>query len=174
MSRYAERTSVSSDKSRAEIEQTLRRYGADAFGYGWDGSRAVISFRADNRTIRFLLPLPDPNSREFTHTPVSKERRSDANREAAYEQAVRQRWRALALCIKAKLEAVQAGIVDFESEFLAHIVLPQGHTVGEWLRPQLDNAYESGTMPSLLPGVGPAALTLPSSNGAVEAEVVDS
>lgn len=36
MSRYAENTSVSSDRSRAEIEQILARYGAEQFMYGWD------------------------------------------------------------------------------------------------------------------------------------------
>jgi hypothetical protein len=33
MSRYAEKTNVPSDKSRAEIESTLRRYGAEGFIY---------------------------------------------------------------------------------------------------------------------------------------------
>lgn len=31
---YAENTSVSSEKSRAEIERTLQKYGADQFMYG--------------------------------------------------------------------------------------------------------------------------------------------
>ena len=41
----------------------------------------------------------------------------------------RQRWRALNLAIKAKLEAVESGIVTFDQEFLAHIVGPSGQTV---------------------------------------------
>jgi hypothetical protein len=40
-----------------------------------------------------------------------------------------------------------------KEEFLAHIVLPIGKgTVGDWLMPQIDKAYESGKMPPLLPG----------------------
>jgi len=35
VSRYAEGTSVPADRSRAEIERTLTRYGADQFAYGW-------------------------------------------------------------------------------------------------------------------------------------------
>ena len=31
---YAQQTQVSTDKSRAEIERTLQRYGADQFMYG--------------------------------------------------------------------------------------------------------------------------------------------
>lgn len=65
--------------------------------------------------------------------------------------AERQRWRALALVIKAKLEAVEAGITEFEEEFLAHIVLPNGGTVGQFMLPQVATAYETGQMPPLLP-----------------------
>jgi hypothetical protein len=34
MARYASNTDVPSDRSRAEIERTLVRYGADEFMYG--------------------------------------------------------------------------------------------------------------------------------------------
>lgn len=152
MSRYAERTTVSSDRSRAEIETTLRRYGATAFAYGWDGDSAQIGFRLGSRAIRFNLPMPDRGADEFRYTPGRRLRRSPDQWERAYEQAVRQRWRGLALVIKAKLEAVEAGIATLESEFLAHIALPSGATVGEWVAPQLDAVYGSGQMPALLPG----------------------
>lgn len=151
MPRYAERTEVSSDKSRAEIERTLRRYGAGAFAYGWVGNEAQIMFEMAGRRVQFRLPLPDPTDKKFTKTPTGRER-GDAAAEREYEQAVRQRWRALALVIKAKLEAVEAGITTVEEEFLAHIVLPDGRTVGEWTRPQLQEVYASQQMPALLPG----------------------
>jgi hypothetical protein len=64
---------------------------------------------------------------------------------------VRQRWRALALVIKAKLEAVEAGITIFEEEFLAHIVLPDGRTAGEYMVPQIEESYRTKQMPPLLP-----------------------
>ena len=60
---------------------------------------------------------------------------------------------ALALVIKAKLEAVAAQISTVEEEFLAHICLPDGSTVGDWAAPQLAIAYERGSMPALMPGV---------------------
>ncbi len=124
-----------------------------SFLYGWQKSDAIIGFQAHGRMIRFLLPLPDRQSREFTHTPTRNHRRSDAQIAAAYEQAVRQRWRALALVIKAKLEAVEAGITSFEDEFLAHTLLPNGSTVGDWAAPQLEKAYASGAMPAMLPAL---------------------
>lgn len=152
MSRYAENTSVSSEKSRAEIEATLRRYGASQFMYGWDATSAVIVFQAHGRRVKFVLPMPDQNADEFRLTPGRKLERTTDQVLAAWEQACRQRWRALALVIKAKLEAVEAGITVFDDEFLAHMMLPNGSTVGEWARPQLAAVYESGTMPALLPG----------------------
>ncbi len=145
--RYAQNTSVPVEKSRAEIESILQRYGATQFVSGWSlegETRSTIQFRFDGRVIRFLLPLPDPKSDEFTRTPARRNRRSPAEAQAAWEQACRQRWRALALAIKAKLEAVEAGISEFESEFLAHIVDPQtGRTVGEVVRPQLAASYDA-------------------------------
>lgn len=154
MTRYAENTQVPSEKSRAEIERDLRRHGATAFTYGWDKAEAVVMFEISDRRILFRLPMPDRNERRFTHTPAKGQRRSDDAIEAAYEQGIRQRWRALALVIKAKLEAVEAGIVTLETEFLAHIVLPDGSTVGEHAIPNIAIAYESGGMPALMPGRG--------------------
>jgi hypothetical protein len=153
MSRYAENTSVSSERSRAEIEQTLSRYGADGFMYGWDGGTAVLAFHMHGRRIRFDLQMPERNAEEFTKTETGRDR-SAAQAAKAWEQACRQRWRALALVIKAKLEAVESGITMFEEEFLAHIVLPNGGTVGGWMLPQVKDAYQSGQMPPLLPKPG--------------------
>ena len=151
MAQYAENTQVPSERSRGEIERTLQRYGADQFMYGWQNTEAVIAFRADGRNVQFRLPMPSRQDPEFTLTPTGRER-SASQADAEFEKAIRQRWRALALVIKAKLEAVEAGITEFESEFLAHILLPDGTTVGSWARPQLAHAYTTGAMPALLPG----------------------
>lgn len=148
---YAQDTKVTSDKSRTEIERTLRRYGADEFQYGWNATEARVGFAIANRRVLFRLPMPDRNHRDFTLTPTGRERSYTAA-EAEYEQAVRQRWRALALVIKAKLEAVEAGITTVEQEFLAHILLPDGTTVGENVAPRLALAYETNQTPALLAG----------------------
>lgn len=150
---YAENTSVSTEKSRAEIERTLQRYGADQFMYGWDQEKAVIGFRMSGRQIKFLLPMPAKQDRKFTHTERGKLRSSDAAYKS-WEQACRQKWRAMSLVIKAKLEAVEAGIAIFEDEFMANIVLPNGSTVSQFMLPQINKAYDSGTMPQMLPDLG--------------------
>lgn len=150
--RYAENTSVSSEASRSEIERTLQRYGASSFGYGWEDDIALIAFKLSGRSIKFVLRMPDRNSRQFTHTPVRDLPRYKDDAQAEWEKACRQRWRALALVVKAKLEAVEAGITTVENEFLSATMLPSGETIGEWVGPQVDEVYRTGGMPSLLPG----------------------
>lgn len=153
MTRYAANTEVSSTKSRDEIERTLQRYGADQFMYGWQADGPVVAFAMQERRVKFILPLPSREDPQFTEY-VSRGKEWLRTPEAAaklYEQAVRQRWRALALVIKAKLEAVETGISEFEDEFLANIVLPDGSTAGQWMRPQIAIAYEKGDMPAMLP-----------------------
>ena len=148
MSRYASQTSVSSEKSRAEIEATLTRYGATGFMYGWADQSAVVMFQMADRRVKFLLPLPDRET--FKRTPGGRRERDMDGQMAALDQAVRQRWRALLLIIKAKLEAVESQITEFEDEFMAHIVMPDGRTVSEHVRPSIATAYKTGKVPPLL------------------------
>jgi hypothetical protein len=152
MSRYAENTTVSTDRSRGEIESTLRRYGADQFVSGWDAYKAMLGFRVHERHVRFELPMPDRDDPVFTQTPSGRWARSSKQQDEAYEQEVRRRWRALNLAVKAKLEAVETGIASFDDEFLAYLVLPGGATVGQVLGDgRLDAAIASGSLPALLP-----------------------
>jgi hypothetical protein len=154
MPTYANQTSVSTMKSRDEIERTLVRYGAEQFMHGWDADKAIIAFQANGRRVKFVLPLPSRDDRAFTHTPSTKKRRTPAAAEEAWEQGCRQRWRALALVIKAKLEAVEAGITEFDSEFAMHILLPDGSTVQDHVLPAIDEAYATGSMPHSLLAIG--------------------
>ena len=148
MQRYAQNTMVSSEKSRAEIESTLARFGASAFAYATKHSEAVIRFQAEGRVILFRLELPDRLAPEYTNRTHGGKVRPDKLPEAEafqkWEMACRQKWRELALLIKAKLVGTQGGISVFEDEFMAHIVMPDGKTVSQHMRPQIENAYKSG------------------------------
>lgn len=154
MGRYAEGTSVSVDRTRGEIEDALRRFGADAVSVGYEGLTAFIMFRAHGRFIRLTLALPDPQDRAFTDTPSGRWARSAVEAQKAYDAERRRRWRSLGLLVKAKIAAIQDGIAEFETEFLAHVVLPSGETVAEHARPAIKAAYDTGKMPRLLPPMG--------------------
>lgn len=149
--KYASQTSVSVEKSQAEIQRILQRYDAKQYMQGWDQERAVVAFVLNDKQVRFVIPLPDKNDDEFWYTEAAGKKRTEAAAHKQWEQSCRQKWRALCLIIKAKLEAVESGISVFEEEFMAHIVLPDGSTVGEYMLPQIEASYETGTMPPMLP-----------------------
>lgn len=146
---YAVTTSVSVEKTRAEIESTLARYGATRFAYATEDKRAQIMFVINGMGVRFELPLPDRSEDRFWLTPSRQNRRQDADAYKQWEQACRSLWRALLLCIKAKLEACEAKITSFEAEFLAHIVIPGGGTFGDMAIPQIREMRDSGRPPQL-------------------------
>jgi hypothetical protein len=156
---YAKGTEVAVEKTELEIKQTLKRYGATSFASFEAPGSALIAFEMQGRRVAFRLPLPQAGDRQFqklkstnqyTDTP---EKRAKASA-AALDQACRERWRSLLLCIKAKLESVEAGIETFEDAFLAHIQMPDGLTVGEHVRPRLKQVYDGGEMKPLLPAPG--------------------
>ena len=149
MSKFASQTNVTVEKSRAEIEREIMRFGANGFTSGWQDDRALIEFAYKSKKIRFVLQLP--SREEFTRQPARSrglwtERRIDE----AWDQAKRSRWRSLALIVKAKLVAVTDGVHTFETEFMPHIVMPDDKTVAEHVAPFIEQGYLSGVTPKLL------------------------
>jgi hypothetical protein len=135
---YAQGTKVAVENSRAEVERYVRKRGATSFGTMTTSESSVLLFEARGRRIKFEIPVPKiarPDDRD------AEERR---------------RWRCLVLSVKAKFEAVDSGIVTFEEEFLAHIVVPgTGESVGKWIAPQIAAAYDRGA--HMMPLLGPAS-----------------
>lgn len=153
MGSYAVNTTVPVEKSKTEIEHTLERYGASEFVYGVKPDRAMVGFVLKGRSIRFTLPLLTKDNEKFRKTAAGRERHVRAGTLAYqdWERDCRQRWRALGLAIKAKLEAVESGIASIEDEFLGYMVLPNGDTFSEWATPQLPKLMKH-EMPKLLAG----------------------
>ena len=60
------------------------------------------------------------------------------------------RWRAMILVVKAKLESVETGISTFQEEFMAHIIMANGKTIGENILPRLLESSRDGKHPALL------------------------
>ena len=152
---YATNTTVSVEKSEAEIKRNLLRHGADQIGVMQGDEGAMVMFRMNGRTYRFALRLPMRDDKEYTHYVHGRSRRPVARSEEAaerfWEQACRSHWRALNLVIKAKLEAVDAGIVTFEDEFMPHAMVNPKQTLGEIMKPQLEAYYAEGKPPAGLP-----------------------
>jgi len=85
------------EKTRFEIEAMMRKRGADQFFSGGMEDKAALAFRLNGRHLRFMLPL-GPKLTAQQH---------------------RSRWRALYLVIKARLQAIDLGIMTIEALFSA-------------------------------------------------------
>jgi hypothetical protein len=134
--RYAADTEVPVEKSKRQVEALLKSHGAEAYHTGWDAARDVIEFAWCGKQIRFVLKRPTLASFAVSDRGFL---RTTRQQQAAFEQAERQRWRALYLVVRAKLEAVEAGLAIFEEEFMAFIVVPgRNQTLGEVLVPRIE------------------------------------
>ncbi len=122
---YAEKTKVPVGQSKSEIEKLVKKYGAVAFGIMERSNEASIVFTMNDRNVLFRVDLPEN------------------------DQAVKSMWRALLLTIKGKLESAERGIETFEDAFLANVVMPDGRTVSETTKPQIEQSYKGNNVPLL-------------------------
>ena len=134
--KYAVDTKVPVNQTRIEIETTLAKFGATGFAFAMFEGNATIIFECAGRRVRFVLPLGKDSS------------------EAKTARLHRERWRALFLTIKSRLVSIDTNIETFEDAFMSHIVMPDGSTVGERLKPQIADHYKGNKM-------GPLMLTGP-------------
>jgi hypothetical protein len=153
--KFAEGTDTPVAKTRAELEDMLSKFGAEATAVFNKPDMAMIAFEMHGRRILMKLALPDPGAREFTHGRVNQTRaevrRSPEAARARHERACRQKWRALLLAVKAKLVSVTEGVETFEDAFMAHVVMPDGQTVSDHISERIASAYKQETMVPLLP-----------------------
>jgi hypothetical protein len=130
---YADKTKVPVDRSRAEIEKMIHKHGCSQYGTAvdYETGKVRVQFRSrEGRVVRIEMEMPRD------------------------EQKRRTKWRALCLVLKAKLESVASKITTFDDEFMPHIVMPDGQTVGQHVRPAIISAYTDGKMPRLLLDAG--------------------
>lgn len=145
---FAQTTEVPVGRSRSELEDMLRRYGADEFASGWQTGKARIQFRIKGRNVRLEVPMPV--LKDVPEKSEGGRRMNLEQREKRLQQLERQRWRAIVLLTKSRLEAVAIGIETIETAFLSGFVTPNGQTVGELLRGQLDKVIAEGGKVKLL------------------------
>ena len=163
---YAEGTSVPVDRSKGEIDALLSKHGATQRGIVADDAdgRAMVAFVIGGRHYRLDLPMPklsdmpDPTKGTWQlpkGTAVharwnawSPEQRR-AHLRDQLDQRCRERWRAVVLMLKAKLELVRIGVSTVEKEFMSDLVI-RGRTVGQMLEEQMEQLLQ-GEAPRLLP-----------------------
>ncbi len=142
MRKYAANTNVTAERSQAEIQSMLLKYGCTSFGFVRRPRQILIGFELRNLRFEMSISLPDPNSDEFTKTATGRARRN--HDDALYEQEVRRLYRSLCLLIKAKIVSINEKTAKFEDEFLAYMVTSNGRTVGTWCANLIAKAQENG------------------------------
>ena len=105
-------TSVPPGTSKDNIETLLQRVGADAFRWSSMAGHETLeaSLQWEGRRAAFRLSIDYENDKQR-----------------------KQKLRALFWYLKAKIEAIQFGLVDLEHEFLPYLLTASGRTVFEEL-----------------------------------------
>ena len=108
-------TSVAPGRTKEQIEELLTRVGAVAFRWasrtilpGEDVLEAGLEWKGRELAFRLSIQFEDERQRK-------------------------QRLRALYWYLKAKVEAIQFGIIDLEQEFLPYLITASGETVYDHL-----------------------------------------
>jgi hypothetical protein len=142
MSRYAQGTTVSIEKSEIEVRRVLQKYGATKFGTMVEPEQATIFCELKNRRVQIVVPMPTKKEKAWMYASPAK---VDAER--------RRRWRVLLITLKAMLEAVESGLMSFDQAFLAFIEVPgTARTLGDELVPRLNALYAGASLKALLAG----------------------
>ena len=152
MTGYATNTSVPVERSRAEVERVLAKYGVTHFGTMTRPDGGVVYFEYKGRQIQLSVPMPPRTDPQFTNRPRSSWGKvADSTRDQRWDAEYRRRWRVLVITVKAMLEAVDSKLLTFDQAFLAHIVIPgSAKTLGDVIVPKLDAMYQGLGLPALL------------------------
>jgi hypothetical protein len=129
---YAEKTDVPAARSQQQLVDLLKKHKAEQVAIGWSEAHGQAGFQLGGRVYKVTVPMAKPG------------------RGVNVPQVERARWRTLLLVVKAKLEAVDAGITTIEQEFLSNTVLPDGSTVFEQTQQTIERAYVEGHVRPLL------------------------
>lgn len=148
---YARGTDTSPEKSRVEIEKLLVKMKATQHGVGFDNEKgeAIVQFTIEKRQVAFRVAMPKReqfNKMKRGYYPTS------SKVDELWQQAVREKWRALLMVLKGKFVAVETGVESFEQAFFYHLQLPQGGTVGEHVMPAYRDALQFPTQKTLTAG----------------------
>jgi hypothetical protein len=101
----------------------------------WDDEGA-----ATRCVVRFAMPIGDeePVIQRVQLAVIPDAPEPRRGRIGSSEQKERQAWRGLSWYLEGQIKASQFGLVRFEEIFLAHMMTPDGSTIGERLIPMLE------------------------------------
>ena len=129
------RTERSIASSRDELERVLRKHGALSFGYEWEPHATRISFnlrRPDGKVVSYRMKYEMPDRAKHEVTPKKAKPRDEQTIQELWEADIRQGFRSFVAYLRLKLEYIDRGVTDIDTELLPYLVIPSGHTIGHW------------------------------------------
>ncbi len=153
---YAKGTTVEVARSRAEIDSLLTKNGASSVGILNDSDKSVAVVAFTIHGAKFRLEIPLPTMAEVDKSPKPRQWFSwDEGKRLAWKrvdlvQRERERWRAVLLLIKSKLEIVRIGLSSVEREFMADLVLPGGQRAEAFFAEAIRRGLEGGDASPML------------------------
>ena len=157
--RYAEGTQVPVEKTQAEISTLLTKMGVIQQMTAQTVDAITVAFVLRGVAYRLTVPKPDPTLPAFTRVKINACSWKPANAQQVGEKVALEtarRLRALGALIKARMVAVQEGIITVEQAFIGDIVVgANGQTLADHALPQIAKAIEEGRQPCMLalPGI---------------------
>lgn len=127
MSRYAEGTTVTVDRSRGEITGILTTHGVQRMAWATEPAGDTLTFELAGH--RFLFRIARPTWADLAGRYVNT-RTTDQQR-AAVDAEWRRRWRANVLLLKAKLEFADGETSTVMRELMPYALLRDGRTLEE-------------------------------------------
>jgi hypothetical protein len=129
---YARGTEVNVAGSQQEVGRIFMRYGIETYSFGASPGKAVVEFLLGAFPVRVEVPLPPRPAEDKEQNPKTGRWVQTI---PPWEQAVKERWRALVLLLKANLEAVELGLLSVEQAFMPYLILSDGRVLGDMVLP---------------------------------------
>jgi hypothetical protein len=150
--RYAQETTVQVGRSRGEIDNLLRQWGAKGIQWSDDFEhdrvilRFVWNYEGTDYMARFVIELPGKEDLKDEAIDGRTGAVSDLKMEKLLAARGKQEHRLLLLWLKAALNAVDAGMVSAETLFLPFLEGQTGETVAEIAIPNLKKLASGSAM----------------------------
>jgi hypothetical protein len=143
--KYAEKTSVTVEKSKGDISKLLRDWKCDRIAWEEDFEKGHIAllfvWKKDTQPYAARLEIKIPTEVQIRKRPECLNKKTGQPNEGAVrkciESAGRSEMRLLLLWLKAAFAAIDAGIIPADIVFMPFFVVRDGQTVSDVVRPNL-------------------------------------
>jgi undecaprenyl pyrophosphate phosphatase UppP len=126
--KYAERTKVPISTSKSELEKICNQHGATNFSIMQGDTITAIIFKYLGRLYRI-----------------------DINFKGDDEKEQQRKWRVIVITLKVMFESITNNVIEGQLLFQPWTVLPGNTVLHSRISPQIEQAYLTGKMPTLLP-----------------------